>query len=250
MPYRFVTENKDYSDFSSGRVFYNTPGHPAFPVRLISEVFQRCQAVRLEIGQTVPAVIYDPCCGSGYHLSTVAYLHGAEIKGIIGSDIDPDALTAAERNLSLLTPFGLDQRQQEIENMLAEFGKDSHQAALESIQRFKALLTNNKAIHSIRTELFQADGLNQDSIVAKIGGRPIDIVLADVPYGELSQWHTVDLDVPPLMRLLDSLLAVVTSKSVVAIMADKAQKCNHPRYNRVDRFQIGKRRIFILQPKS
>ncbi|MFK7803274.1 MAG: hypothetical protein AB8G95_16690, partial [Anaerolineae bacterium] len=39
MPYRFATENKDYSDFASGRVFYGAPGHPVFPVRLISEVF-------------------------------------------------------------------------------------------------------------------------------------------------------------------------------------------------------------------
>jgi len=36
MPYRFATERRDYSDYSSGRVFYGAPGYPAFPVRLVS----------------------------------------------------------------------------------------------------------------------------------------------------------------------------------------------------------------------
>ena len=31
MPYQFATQDKDYSDFSSGRVLYHQPGAPAFP---------------------------------------------------------------------------------------------------------------------------------------------------------------------------------------------------------------------------
>ena len=31
MPYQFATQDKDYSDFSSGRVLYHQPGTPAFP---------------------------------------------------------------------------------------------------------------------------------------------------------------------------------------------------------------------------
>ena len=247
MPYRFETENKDYSAYASGRVFYNSPGRPAFPVRLISEVFQRCHAVRQGNGQTAPAVIYDPCCGSGYHLSVLGYLHRSGIKQIIGSDINAGVLETAQRNLSLLSLSGLDRRQCEIENLIAEFGKASHSAALEIIHQFKTHLTANEDPHPIKTELFQADGLRQAAIASKLSGRPVDIVLADVPYGDLSQWHVNKMEEPPLMRLLESLSAVVTSQTVVAIMADKAQKCNHPRYNRVDRFQIGKRRIFLLQ---
>ena len=247
MPYRFATENKDYSAYASGRVFYGTPGHPAFPVRLISEVFQRCQAIRQASGQSAPAVIYDPCCGGGYHLSTLAYLHWADIRMIIGSDVDGEALKTARRNLGLLTPFGLAQRQQEIEQMLAKFGKASHVAALEEVNRFKTLLAGNQAIHPIKTELFQANCLKKESLVAQIDGRTIDIILADVPYGDLSQWHTDRSDTPPLSRLLDSLSAVVNSQTIIAIMANKAQKCSHPSYNRIDRFQIGKRRIFLLQ---
>ncbi len=44
MQYHYVYQAKDYSHFSSGRVFHSLPGHPAFPVRLASEIFQRCIA--------------------------------------------------------------------------------------------------------------------------------------------------------------------------------------------------------------
>ncbi|MFI6743014.1 hypothetical protein ACIBI9_59845 [Nonomuraea sp. NPDC050451] len=37
-------------------------GFPAFPVRLASEIFQRAPALR---GGEGPAVVCDPCCGSG-----------------------------------------------------------------------------------------------------------------------------------------------------------------------------------------
>ena len=50
MQYKFAKEQPDYSDLASGRVFYSLPGHPAFPVRLASEVFQRCLAHREDAG--------------------------------------------------------------------------------------------------------------------------------------------------------------------------------------------------------
>jgi hypothetical protein len=48
--------------------------------------------------------------------------------------------------------------------------------------------------------------------------------------------------------MLDSLLAVVEPHTLVAIAADKAQKCRHEQYTQRAKFQIGKRRIFLLQP--
>ena len=45
MPYLFATQDQDYADFASGRVIYNAPGMPAFPVRLASEMFQRARAL-------------------------------------------------------------------------------------------------------------------------------------------------------------------------------------------------------------
>ncbi|HEX6383703.1 MAG TPA: hypothetical protein VF177_03435, partial [Anaerolineae bacterium] len=140
MPYRFATESQNYSDYSSGRVFYSSPGYPAFPIRLASEIFRRCLAVRQTNGLTKPVVLYDPCCGGAYHLSTLAYLHWPAIDTIIASDIDAEILSVAARNLSLLTMAGLEKRIDEIVDMHARFGKSSHVAALESARRFQRQL--------------------------------------------------------------------------------------------------------------
>ena len=42
MKYKFETDKRDFSDFSSGRVLYNAANTTAFPVRLASEIAQRC----------------------------------------------------------------------------------------------------------------------------------------------------------------------------------------------------------------
>ena len=46
MEYKFANEHANYADLASGHVFYSLPGHPAFPVRLASEIYQRCLALR------------------------------------------------------------------------------------------------------------------------------------------------------------------------------------------------------------
>src|SRR5215211_6457770 len=102
MQYKYAKEQQNYSDFSSGRVFYSLPGHPAFPVRLASEIFQRCLAHRKTTYQvSTPCTLYDPCCGAAYHLSILAYLHWGHIREVIASDIDEKAVALAERNLRL-----------------------------------------------------------------------------------------------------------------------------------------------------
>lgn len=249
MPYRFATEKKDYSDFASGRVFYGAPGHPVFPVRLISEVFQRCQAIRQNAGQTQPATVYDPCCGSGYQLSTLAYLHRPEIGAIIGSDIDPVILETAERNLGLINQAGLKKRIVELEHMREEFSKESHTAALESAQRFAS-----QQHPPVKTTIFRADGTSLADLKHHLNKLTIDIVLADVPYGKRAVWksdsaHSRAADGSLLTLLLDSLLSMVSTETVVAIMVDKGQKCTHPSYVRLEKFQVGKRRVFLLRPK-
>src|SRR5215216_7133062 len=119
MQYKYEKENQDYSDLASGRVFYSISGHPAFPVRLASEIFQRCLADRETIYKnSTPCTLYDPCCGTAYHLSVLGYLHGRNIREIIGSDIDEKAVDLAKRNLGLLSVAGLDGRIAEITSMI------------------------------------------------------------------------------------------------------------------------------------
>lgn len=251
MPYKFAAENKDYADFASGRAFYNAPGHPVLPVRLVSELFQRCTAVRQQQGLTAPVTIYDPCCGSAYHLSTLAYLHWAEIESIIASDIDTAVLPTAQRNLNLLTQAGLQNRIAEIARMQQEFGKPSHDDAADSARKLAQRLQENLQDHAVKTAVFTADAANAAAIERGIAGQAIDIVIADVPYGQRSSWHTSDESLAGEMSLVEPMLAalrpVLSEETVVAIIANKTQKFAHENYRRLGRFQIGKRRVTLLQ---
>ena len=250
MPYRFATEKQDYSAYASGRVFYNAPGHPAFPVRLTSEIFQRCMAARRANGLTAPVILYDPCCGAAYHLVTLAYLHWPEIATILGSDIDLEILEVARRNLGLLTQTGLEKRKREIESMFARYGKESHGEALESTQEFKRRL--EVQIHPIPTYTFQADATHPQELAERLPVHPVDMVISDVPYDQHSSWKVpAALPSPsqsPVWHMLEALLPCLSENAVVAIAADKAQKISHEAYKRADHFQVGKRRIIFLHP--
>lgn len=243
--YRYA-ENRNYEDYASGRVFVNTPGQPAFPVRLASEVFQRSLARWREKGGVGRVTLSDPTCGGAYHLGTLAYLHWEVIGRIVASDVDAEALALAERNLGLLALEGLELRIAEIERMLADYRKDSHAVALQSAQMFRAELVENLQSHPIQTRVFQADATDPQALGEELSGENLDIVFSDIPYGIHSSWQ-VEGDRPPVAQMLDALQPCLSAQSVVAIAADKGQKIAHPAYRRVGRFNMGKRRIMLLE---
>ncbi len=248
MKYRFAPR-QDYGDFASGKVFLSWPGRPAFPVRLASEMFQRCLARQRAEGVTGPVTLYDPCCGGGYLLSVLAYLHGEVIGQLIGSDIDPEALRLAERNLSLLTPAGLDQRISEIEAMLSRYGKMSHAEALASATRLKQRLRELGRSRAITTTVFQADATNQADLDANLSGLKVDVVIADVPYGQRSFWQGSDGGAgDPMGGMLETLLGVLSKRAILALVADKGQNISHPSYQRLKRLRVGKRQVVFLRP--
>ena len=205
MPYKFVQQTQDYSDLASGRVFYSLPGHPAFPVRLASEIFQRCLVAREALYQeTSPCTLYDPCCGAAYHLSVVAYLHREHIRRIIASDIDEKAVELAKRNLGLLNLTGLDQRIAEIETMLELYNKESHREALESAYGIRDRISVHHEPLAVHT--FQASAIDRQALLEDIQPGSVDIVLTDIPYGLHSQWQGTGELSNPLEALLDALL--------------------------------------------
>ena len=247
MQYKYVKEQTDYSDFASGRVFYSLPGHPAFPVRLASEIFQRCLAQREKLYQnSTPCTLYDPCCGTAYHLSVLAYLHGERIREVIGSDIDEKAVALAKRNLGLLNVTGLEQRLDEISVLFEQYHKDSHKEALASGQILKERILAITQVHNIATRVFQAGATDSQTINKNIKAKSVDIVFTDVPYGQGSHWQGHNSD-NPLWSMLDALVDVLSPSGIVAIASDKQQKVAHERYQRLEGFQIGKRRIVILK---
>jgi SAM-dependent methyltransferase len=254
MPYQFAKDARDYSDYASGRVLYGRPGHPAFPVRLTSEIFQRCVALRQQAGHTGRVTVYDPCCGSGYALATLAYLHWPAIAAMLDSDVDRDLLAVAAQNMALLTPSGLRQRTEEVRALWAHYGKSSHADALESLTRLRQQLQDYCRGHQVATRLFSANALNANELVAGVADQPLDVVMTDIPYGRCAEW-----DIPtslrssqqsPLWHLLEALVRVVSHRTIVAIATDKAQRCDHAGYQQVGQFQIGKRRVFVLRTRS
>lgn len=247
MPYRFATQDLDYSDYAAGRVLYSQPDMPAFPVRLASEIFQRAHQI---LQRQQPLMVYDPTCGGAYHLCAIGFLHNRWIDTIAASDADEEVLALARRNLSLLSPTGLQRRVKEIEDLLARYGKTSHLEALSSAHALKTQLSDTSRPVQIHT--FQANAMERGELQKGLAGKRIDLVISDVPYGQLSSWHLPEANTTnrndPLWRMLDALLWVLSPTSLVAIAADKRQKITHAGYRRVQRFILGKRQVAFLTP--
>ena len=251
MQYKYVTEQQDYSDLASGRVFYSLSGHPAFPVRLASEIFQRCVVSRKTIYNiSTPSTLYDPCCGAAYHLSVLAYLHREHIQEVIGSDVDEEAVALASQNLGLLSVAGLDKRISEISKMLELYNKDSHKDALASGYILKDRISAFAQEHPLTTKVFQASATDSKAMIKNIKAKSADIVFTDIPYGQHSHWHGLNSSelLDPLGLMLNALIDILSTSSIVAIVSDKQQKVSHKGFQRVEQFQIGKRRAVILKP--
>lgn len=248
MQYRYATERQDYSDLASGRVLRSLPGHPAFPVRLASEIFQRCMAWRRDIyDDSSRCVLYDPCCGAAYHISVLTYLHRASIREVIGSDMDEKAVALAKRNLELTRLAGLDDRIGEISVLSERFGKTSHKEALRSAHNLRRNLLAPDQKYQVKTRVFRADATVSSEILNNIKPKSVDIVFTDIPYGQNSNWLGSEAT-DPTKAMLDALVSVISSSSIVAIASDKRHKISHDQYRRIEHFQVGKRRVTILQP--
>ena len=248
MRYKYVKEQEDYSDLASGRVFHSLPGHPAFPVRLAREIFQRCMASRNSIYKNSSrCVLYDPCCGAAYHLSVLVTLHRESIQEVIGSDIDEKAVALAKRNLELTSVAGLDQRIDEITTMSHLYGKTSHQDALQSAQKLRSQAFALSQKYPVRMGVFRANATDRKDILTKLQAKSVDIVFTDIPYGQHSNWYDSEL-ASPTWSMLDALKGTLSNSSLVAIASNKQQKVSHDHYQRIDQFQVGKRRIVILMP--
>lgn len=248
MQYKYEKTPIDYSDLASGRVLYSLPGHPAFPVRLASEIFQRCLAHRQSIyAVSDPCTLYDPCCGAAYHLSVLAYLHRRHIRNIIASDIDEKAVALANRNLGLLHTAGIEQRINELDVMHKQYNKESHKDALRSAHLIRSRLIHFDQEYPLITRTFQFSATDQSSMLQHIETKSVDIVFTDVPYGQHSQWQGFAGGENPLWSMLEALTETLSSWNIVAIASDKGQKVSHERYQRIEHFQIGKRRVMILR---
>lgn len=244
MSYKFAVENKNYQDYASGRVFFNQHGTTSFPVRLASEIFQRCVHIINEKGIDSSYVIYDPCCGGAYLLTTIGYLYGENISKIFASDIDENAIRLAERNLSLLSMLGIKDRIEQISKMVVDYDKDSHCEALESAFRLMSILESRSYI--IGTKCFISDATKNTNKIDELNN--VNIVITDLPYGDIVHWSNIEDENEAITQLLENLLLKLASNSVVAIISKRKISIKHDMYKRLEYFKIGKRYINILSP--
>jgi hypothetical protein len=248
MEYRFATERSDYSHLASGHVLYALPGRPAFPVRLASEIFQRCWAHRERNGHRSRCALYDPVCGAGYSLCVLGLLHREAIGTLLGSDVDAAAVQRAAKNLGLLSLDGLDRRMSEIEALLAAYGKDSHRAALQSARLLRERVAAEAGRFPLAAHVFQADVTAPQAVVEPLGGQAVDVVFADIPYGQHSRWQgaaQANPDPGPAWHMLETLTRVLAPGGIVAVVSGKQERVSHAGYQRLDQFQVGKRRVWI-----
>ena len=227
MEYRFCPAG-NFEDYASGRVLCGGRGVPNFPVRLIVEIFERARNRRKD-GERLR--VYDPRCGGAYALTVLGFFRGSCIGKIYASDISPDMIRIAEKNLGLLTRAGLDRRREELEHLLALSGKPSYADALGSLERLRRDLT-----HEIEAEVFAADCTKPLPDI-----RP-DVIITDVPYGNLAEWQGANA----LSDMLGQLHRITSDDTVLAVCTDKSQKIRTDEWIRVEKQNIGKRRFEIF----
>jgi len=238
MEYKY-SKDDNFEDFACGRVLYHRSGMPSFPVRLADEIFKRCMGY---LGRQNDIVLFDPCCGGGYLVTVLGLLNPSAIRKFVCSDIDEGAVGLARSNLSLLTMDGLLRRRDQIVEMAGAFNKQSHRDALESADRFIKIVHDRPFVPEIKC--FVSDALDKTAFCCE--GFRADIVIADVPYGNLSMWSDEKADAVNL--LLDSVKCVIHEDSVIAVICDKSQKVRNSGYKRLERFKAGKRVVEILMP--
>ena len=73
--------------------------------------------------------------GGGYSLTVLGLLNPERIARIWASDIDPEMLKVAGKNLSLLTPAGMAARLDQLKGLYKQFQKPAHLEAIQSAGR-------------------------------------------------------------------------------------------------------------------
>ena len=241
--YRHTVIRENYEDYSSGRVIYGATGATNFPVRLSSEIFQQCIHHLKSKGKPGPYKIYDPFCGVAYSLTVIGFLHRAEIESIAASDSDVRLLEFARKNLSLLTATGLDRRIQELKHFIQEYDKASHKDALESAHRLQSKL---QPFETRAIQCFQFNAVSDDDFPGSLP--ELDVVITDLPYGNLSQWEGSGTTDNFAQRFMEKLHKKLGPISVVAVIRDKKQPISHEGYQTLRSFTLGKRKAVLLEP--
>ena len=236
MKFAYSRADLPSEDLASGRVLFSRPGFTAFPVRLASELFLRAASRLLRVGRPPPYHMYDPTCGGGYLATVLGFLHGDQLQNISMSDISAEAVSVAVKNATLLTSEDLSRRLSELSNLVAQHDRQSHRAALQGGNKLFALCRH------LPTNVFQADAADADLVASKLAALPpVDLVIADVPYGKQEHWRTGSHE-PALLTSLASI-----NVPVVVLATAKRIKFDHPGFERAGKYHHGHRTLWLFR---
>ncbi|MEV0154026.1 rRNA methyltransferase [Micromonospora sp. NPDC050686] len=241
MGYRFETTGRNYADLASGAVLHSAPGHPAFPVRLGSEMFLRGLAA---LRRHEPVTIWDPCCGSGYLSTVLAFLHRQKVNEVIASDIDGGAVALAGRNLMLLSRAGLSAREAKLAELADRYGKSSHKEAAEAAGRLRQRLADDGG--DVASVARVADAFDPAQLGAVLDGRTPHLVITDVPYGEQTEWHGTDAK-SGTAGMVRAVASVLPADAVIVIAARGRRVPLDDDVRPIHKFKIGTRAVALLK---
>lgn len=230
MEYKYC-KNENFEDLASGRVIYGASGVPNFPVRLGNEIYRRCAGY---LPGKESFTVYDPCCGGGYLLTMLGF-GNSNITKVLASDISEDMVSLTVRNLALLTREGLDARERELKEYVRQYQKPSHREALGSLARLRSSLCRD-----VESLAFTADCT--DTI--PLAETP-DIIITDVPYGNLAMWESSEKD--SLQEMYLQLSKIAHPNTILAVIMDKGQKYRGDAWVRLERQMIGRRKFEIYR---
>lgn len=241
MGYRFEMIGRNYADLASGSVLHSAPGHPAFPVRLASEMFLRGLAALSHQG---PVTIWDPCCGSGYLSTVLGILHRRRVNEVIVSDIDGSAVALARRNLMLLTRAGLSAREADLAKLAEKYGKSSHEGAAEAAGRLRQRLADDGG--DVESIARVADAFKPAQLGAVLDGRTPHLVITDVPYGEQTEWHGTNAE-SGTAGMVRAVASVLPAAAVIVIAARGRRVPLGDDVRPIHKFKIGTRAVALLK---
>ncbi|MER7007999.1 rRNA methyltransferase [Dactylosporangium sp. NPDC000555] len=241
MGYRFVTSGRSYADLASGSVLHSASGHPAFPVRLASEMFLRGLAA---LGPNEPVTIWDPCCGSGYLLTVLAFLHRRAVNEVIASDINGDPVALARQNLTLLTQAGLSARAADLAELAERYGKSSHEESVAATGRLARQLTRDGG--DVPSVAQVADAFDPAQLAAVLDGRTPHLVITDVPYGEQTEWHGANAE-SGTAGMVRAVASVLPADAMIVVAARGRRVPLGDGIRPTQKFKIGTRAVALLQ---
>lgn len=114
---------------------------------------------------------------------------------------------------------------------------------------YKLLKSTNNLKNSVlsRSNTIEYNCFTADMTQSKPKINSVDIVITDLPYGDIVSWANEENNVQAVNRLLTNLTNCLNVHAIVAVINNKKIKTTPHNYKRIKYFKLGKRYIYIFQ---